>query len=173
MKVRAVIVMGVSGSGKTTLGTALATRLGWAFADADDFHPATNREKMARGLPLTDEDRWPWLETLRALLAEHLSAGRPVVLACSALKQRYRDTLTAGLEGTTFVFAQGSAALIAERMRRRQHFMPLSLLASQFAALEAPEDALTVDIRWPVEHNVRLIADALGAPDAGDGERCP
>ncbi|MBB5234796.1 gluconokinase [Deinococcus budaensis] len=164
MRPRAVIVMGVSGSGKTTLGAALAGRLGWAFADADDFHPAANREKMASGVPLTDEDRAPWLEALHRLIADHVRRERPLVLACSALKERYRRTLIGELEGVRIVFAQGSRDLIAGRMSARQHFMPVALLDSQLAALEPPQDALTVDIRLPLEENVRLLAAKLTDP---------
>ncbi|MFC0619382.1 gluconokinase [Deinococcus budaensis] len=164
MRPRAVIVTGVSGSGKTTLGAALAGRLGWAFADADDFHPAANREKMASGVPLTDEDRAPWLEALHRLIADHVRRERPLVLACSALKERYRRTLIGELEGVRIVFAQGSRDLIAGRMSARQHFMPVALLDSQLAALEPPQDALTVDIRLPLEENVRLLAAKLTDP---------
>lgn len=164
MKANAVIVMGVSGSGKTTIGAALAGRLGWAFADADDYHPAANREKMSRGIPLTDEDRAPWLLTLHELIAEHVRQERPLVLACSALKERYRRTLIGELPGVRVVFAQGSRELIAERMSARQHFMPVALLDSQLAALEPPEDALTADIRQPLEEIVRLLAAELADP---------
>lgn len=164
VRTSAVIVMGVSGSGKTTLGAALAGRLGWAFADADDFHPAANREKMAKGIPLTDEDRAPWLAALHDLIADHVRGGRPLVLACSALKERYRRTLIGDLEGVRVVFAQGSRDLIARRMSARHHFMPVALLDSQLASLEVPGDALTVDIRLPPEENVRRLAGALTDP---------
>nr|WP_246580506.1 gluconokinase [Deinococcus aestuarii] len=164
VKTNAVIVMGVSGSGKTTIGAALAGRLGWAFADADDYHPAANREKMASGVPLTDEDRAPWLAALHELIADHVSRGRTLVLACSALKERYRRTLIGDLEGVRIVFAQGSRELIAERMSARHHFMPVALLDSQLAALEPPRDALNVDIRLPLEENVRRLAAELTDP---------
>lgn len=153
--------MGVSGSGKTTLGMALAARLGWAFADADDHHPQANREKMARGEPLNDHDRQPWLETLHRLLADHLREGTPLVLACSALKQKYRDTLVADLEGVALVYAQGSRELIAERMSYREHFMPVALLDSQLATLEPPRQAIVADIRQPVGELVELIVREL------------
>lgn len=164
VKTNAVIVMGVSGSGKTTIGAALAGRLGWAFADADDYHPAANREKMSRGIPLTDEDRVPWLEALHEVIGDHVRRGKPVVLACSALKESYRRILIGDLEGVRIVFAQGSRELIAERMRARQHFMPVALLDSQFAALEVPKGALTVDISRPLEEIVRLLAAELADP---------
>ncbi|GHF55293.1 carbohydrate kinase (thermoresistant glucokinase family) [Deinococcus metalli] len=157
----AVIVMGVSGSGKTTLGRALAARLGWAFADADDFHPPANVEKMARGEPLTDADRAPWLAALHAVIARHAREGSPLVLACSALKDRYRQTLTGDLGGVRFVHVHGPRELIEARMRARQHFMPPSLLDSQFAALEPPTDAVMVDIARPVEQEVEQVVRAL------------
>lgn len=155
------IVMGVSGSGKTTIGAALAKRLGWAFADADDYHPLANREKMARGEALNDDDRQPWLETLHKLLADHNVAGKPVVLACSALKQKYRDTLLNGLDGVALVYAKGSQELIAERIRNRNHFMPPSLLDSQFATLEAPQNAIEVNISQPIDQIVAQLAAKL------------
>lgn len=161
MRTKAAIVMGVSGSGKTTLGAALAGRLSWAFADADDYHPPANKEKMARGEALNDDDRQPWLETLHGLLADSVSTGKPLVLACSALKQKYRDTLMGELDGVALVFANGSKELIAERMRARQHFMPVTLLDSQFATLEPPTNALLVDISQPLDQNIQMLAATL------------
>ncbi|WP_135228466.1 gluconokinase [Deinococcus fonticola] len=163
MNTRAVIVMGVSGSGKTTLGTALAKRLGWEFVDADDYHPQANREKMARGQPLNDNDRQPWLEILHRLLADHVREGRPLVLACSALKQKYRDTLMQGMDGVALVYPHGSQDLIAERLRERgsSHFMPVSLLDSQFETLEPPTNAIEADIRRPTSELVSLIMEQL------------
>lgn len=161
MQTTAVIIMGVSGSGKTTLGQALAEQLGWAFADADDYHPAANREKMARGEALTDADRQPWLERLHQLLTEYIAAERPLVLACSALRQHYRDTLQGNLGGIALVFARGSRELIAERMQGRQHFMPVSLLESQFATLEPPTGAIEADIRQPISELVAQIVAQL------------
>ena len=148
---RVVLVMGVSGSGKTTLGTALARYFGWAFADADDYHPLSNREKMSSGQPLTDGDRQPWLLRLHALIEQHLLEKRPLVLACSALKASYRDILTANLEGVQIIFLNGSREVIAERMKKREHFMPPSLLESQLKTLETPKDAMVVDINQPLE----------------------
>lgn len=156
-----VIVMGVSGSGKTTLGIALAARLGWNFADADDFHPEANVQKMARGEPLTDADRAPWLATLHGVLARHVAENRPLVLACSALKERYRATLRGDLDGVRLVHVHGSRDLIEARMRAREHFMPPSLLDSQFAALELPTDAIVVDIARPVAEEVEVVVQAL------------
>ena len=142
-----VVLMGVSGSGKTTIGTLLAERMGAAFADADDYHPAANKAKMAAGHPLNDEDRQPWLETLNALMRSWSEAGAGGVLACSALKESYRATLSSGMpKGTVrFVLLDGSKALIEERLAHRKHeFMNSKLLESQFATLEAPADALRV-----------------------------
>jgi gluconokinase len=143
------VVMGVSGCGKTTVGRALAQKLQLSFYDGDDFHPAENVDKMARGIPLTDDDRLPWLARLHELLAEHIRRGEGVVIACSALKRKYREQLRAGLEGVQFVYLRGSFALIWERMTARvHHYMKADMLRSQFEALEAPADdeALIFDV---------------------------
>lgn len=163
MNTKAAIVMGVSGSGKTTLGAALAGRLGWEFADADDYHPVSNKEKMARGEALNDDDRQPWLETLHELLVDSIRDGKPMVLACSALKQKYRDTLMHDLNGVALVFANGSKELIAERMRARSHFMPVSLLDSQFNTLEPPMNAIHADIRQPLQQLVTAVVAELNS----------
>ena len=142
-----IVVMGVSGSGKTTVGQLLADALGAEFAEGDAYHPPENIEKMRRGIPLEDADRWPWLHTLAAQIDRWLAAGTMVVLACSALKQRYRDVLARDRPGVRFVHLQGDMALIRLRLdRRRGHYMPATLLDSQFAALEPPGDAITVDV---------------------------
>jgi gluconokinase len=153
--------MGVSGSGKTTFGMALAKELNWTFADADDFHPPANVQKMASGEALTDADREPWLLRLRALIETHLLEQRPLVLACSALKASYRETLTANLEGVQVVFLNGSRELIAQRMKSRQHFMPPSLLESQLATLEPPQEAIVVNIGQPIEVMVHEVIAQL------------
>ena len=140
-----VIVMGTTGSGKTTIGSLLAKRLGWEFADGDDFHPAANVEKMKHGIPLTDADREPWLRALHDKIAEWNSEKRNVVLACSALKQSYRDELRASPD-VKFVYLKGSYELFSQRvLARKGHFAKQDLLASQFATLEEPTDAITVD----------------------------
>ena len=134
-----VIIFGVSGAGKTTVGKLLANELGWQFFDADDFHPRTNIEKMHSRIPLTDEDRWPWLENLRELIKRCIATSRDAVLACSALKRAYREQLRVGTE-VKFVFLRGDYALVEEQLRhRRGHFMNPALLRSQFADLEEPQ----------------------------------
>jgi len=160
-----VVVMGVSGSGKTTLGRLLAKRLGFTFVDADDHHPAENVAKMASGVPLEDADRWPWLERLNVLLHTHAAGGRPVVLACSVLRQVYRARLCAGIDDFRLVYLKGSIEQLRARLAERRHrYMPASLLASQFAALEPPVDAITVDVAEPPERCLETALAALGAP---------
>lgn len=142
-----VVLMGVTGSGKTTIGTLLAQRTGTVFADADDYHPLANKEKMAAGHPLNDADRQPWLETLNKLLRDWHESGKGGVLACSALKETYRATLASGMpEGVVaFVLLDGPKELIAERLAERHHeYMNPKLLDSQLATLEPPKDALRV-----------------------------
>jgi gluconokinase len=153
-----VVVMGVSGSGKTTTGEALAARLGWRYLDADDYHPAGNVAKMAAGTPLQDEDRWPWLQEINLVLRKQDDA----VLGCSALKDAYRQRLTAGLEDFRIVYLRGSFELLSRRAAARKHrFMPASLLKSQFETLEPPRGAIEVDVAQPVEACVQQILDAL------------
>jgi len=153
-----VLVMGVCGCGKTTVGQALAQQLGWRFIDADDLHPQSNVAKMASGVPLTDADRWPWYERIVEELRHH---GGHAVLACSALKRIYRDRL-AQAGDLRVVFLKGDAAAIAPRVAsRRGHFMPASLLESQFATLEEPVDAIVIDATLPVAAQVAAISRAL------------
>ncbi len=140
--------MGPTGSGKTTVGQVLAAKLGWTFADGDDFHPGANVEKMRRGVPLDDEDRAPWLTAIREAMEGWQAAHKNVVVACSALKRAYRERLQAG-PAVTFVYLRGSETLLRERLRGRQgHFADERLLASQLTALEEPAtgDAVTVDV---------------------------
>jgi gluconokinase len=156
-----VIVMGVTGAGKTTIGRLLAEQLQWQFADADDFHPASNVEKMRRGIPLTDDDRRPWLERLHAEIAAWIAQGKSVVLACSALKRSYRQRLEAGPQ-VRFVYLKGSADLIANRLGSRYgHFADEKILAGQFADLEEPDDTVAVDIDATPEEIVAEIRDKL------------
>jgi gluconokinase len=156
------IVMGVTGSGKTTVALLLAEHLGWTFADADDFHPPANVEKIAHGVPLTDEDRRPWLARLRIQITNWIANGQNAVLACSALKRTYRQELSVGPE-VRFVYLKGSPDLIARRLRlRRGHFADEKILASQFADLEEPETAVTVEISQTPEKIVAEIRKRLG-----------
>jgi carbohydrate kinase (thermoresistant glucokinase family) len=158
--------MGVSGSGKTTVGRALAEALHCTFLDADDFHPRPNVDKMAAGIALTDDDRWPWLDRLAEELHRYTIRGDSVVVACSALRQRYRDRLArASIRpgDMRFVYLKGDAATIASRLdSRRGHYMPATLLASQFADLEEPGEALAVDIRGSLQAQVEFIISHLG-----------
>ena len=160
-----LIVMGVSGSGKSTVGDALAKRLGWLFEDGDQFHPASNVAKMAAGHPLTDEDRWPWLRAIAAEIDRLSAAGLRSVIACSALRRVYRDILVHGRADIRLVYLNGTQALIAERLSRRKgHFMPQGLLASQFKTLEPPtadERPVTVSINAPVKKIVEEILRQL------------
>jgi gluconokinase len=136
-----VIIFGASGAGKTTIGQSLAQELGWRFYEADDFHPSANIEKMRRGVSLTDDDRWPWLENLRELVERCLAAGEDAILACSALKEAHRRRLRVNAD-VKLVFLQGNYELIANQLRqRRGHFMNPALLKSQFADLEEPQPA--------------------------------
>ena len=158
-----VIVMGVSGSGKTTVGSLLAGRLGWSFRDGDDFHPAANVAKMRSGTPLTDEDRLPWLLAIQAFMRKCHADGQSAVIACSALKERYREVLLCMEPWVRFVHLRGSRELIAQRMQARAgHFMPPTLLDSQLATLEPPADSLAVDIRAEPADLVEEICQQLG-----------
>jgi carbohydrate kinase (thermoresistant glucokinase family) len=168
--------MGVSGSGKSTVGRLLAERLRVRFVDGDDLHTAANVLKMTAGTPLTDEDRWPWLDAVRREIARALLRGEGLVVACSALKDAYRRRLIEPREPVRVVFLTGSAEVIAERMgARERHFMPEGLLDSQFRDLETPDDALELDIRLnPSDLVERVLSDLRGrAPSVRerDGER--
>jgi gluconokinase len=157
-----VILMGVAGSGKTTTGRRLSEQLGWKFYDADDFHPPANIDKMSRGLPLDDADRLPWLLALRELIRARLSQGESAVLACSALKESYREYLLID-ERVRLVYLSGDSALIRERLRgRRDHFMRPELLDSQLAALEEPARGFRVDVSAAPDEVVAAIRDHLG-----------
>jgi gluconokinase len=158
MKPRFYIIMGVSGCGKSEVGKALAQRLGWDFSDADDFHPASNIEKMANGIPLTDEERLPWLDSLHALISKNLQKNHNGVLACSALKEKYRQHLLFGNEDVQIVYLKGSFDLIMSRMTARsEHYMKPAMLQSQFEDLEEPKNALDMDITQSVDDIVHAI----------------
>ena len=158
-----LVIMGVSGSGKSTVAGLLASRLGWDFAEGDDLHPATNVAKMHAGQPLTDADRGPWLESIAGWIRQHTDSGVPGVVTCSALKKRYRDVLRG--EGVVFVFLDGSRDRITDRLAARHgHFMPPSLLASQFEALEAPagdEKFITLSVSSAPADEAQEIIDRL------------
>jgi gluconokinase len=161
----ALIVMGVAGSGKSTIGEALAARLGWAFEDGDRFHPASNVAKMSAGHPLTDEDRWPWLQAIADEIDRVCEAGEHAVVACSALRRVYRDILVHGRNDIRIVYLDGTQQLIRDRLgRRKGHFMPPGLLESQFKTLEPPaedEHPLTVSIDASVAEIVDDIVRQL------------
>jgi gluconokinase len=159
-----LVVMGVSGTGKSTVAGLLAERLGWPFEEGDELHPAANVEKMERGVPLTDEDRWPWLDRIGAWIDAQGRAGEPGIVTCSALRRAYRDRLRR--PNVVFVFLSGTREVIQRRMAARSgHFMPLSLLDSQLATLEPPgpdERVVTVDLGGTPEEEVADVLRALG-----------
>jgi gluconokinase len=159
-----LVVMGVAGSGKTTVGRLLAEQLGWDFGEGDDLHPAENVAKMAAGHPLTDDDRWPWLERVAEWIRDHTDAHRPGIITCSALKRSYRDVLRG--DGVVFVYLHGTKQQIADRLAARHgHYMPASLLDSQFADLEPPgedEHALRIDIGPSAAVQANEIVEMLG-----------
>jgi gluconokinase len=161
-----IIVMGVAGSGKTTIGAMLAARLGWTYAEADDFHPPANVQKMAAGHPLTDADRWPWLEAIGRWIDERRAAGEPGVVSCSGLKRKYRDVLRRDRPEVRLVFLNGSRELIASRLvARHGHFMKPGMLDSQLADLELPdpdEHAIVVSIDATPSEIVDTIIRELG-----------
>jgi len=159
---KAIFITGVSGSGKTTIGQLLAQKTGYAFYDADDFHPQQNIDKMKAGEPLTDEDRWPWLDNLHHLASQKIQ-NESIIIACSALKQVYRKRLSNGIEANCrWVFLNGSYATIQQRMQQRKdHYMPAALLQSQFDALEIPAGAIEATIEMPPEAIVNYLIQAI------------
>jgi gluconokinase len=157
-----IIIMGVSGSGKTTIGRALAKTLRWGFSDADDFHSPANVEKMKKGIPLTDEDREPWLRSIRAAIEQWKRDEPGHVLACSALKGSYREILGQNDPEVKFVYLQGGFDLICQRLKeRKSHFFNPALLRSQFDALENPKDALVVDVSKEPQEVIGAILEAI------------
>jgi gluconokinase/shikimate kinase len=167
-----LVVMGVSGSGKSTVAGLVASRLGWDMAEGDDLHPPANVAKMHSGQPLTDDDRWPWLESIADWIRAHTASGIPGVITCSALKKRYRDVLRG--EGVVFVFLEGTKDRISDRLASRHgHFMPPALLASQFEALEAPtedENFISLCVTATPAEEAQEVIDRLGL-EPGDSTR--
>jgi len=160
-KNKVIIIIGVSGSGKTTIGRLLSGELGWKYYEGDNFHPPANIEKLKSGVPLDDADRKPWLESLRDLIRNCLEQGDSAVVACSALKQRYRDFLLVD-ERVILIYLKGDYELIRERLsKRRGHFLNPNLLDSQFAALEEPKTAMQVDVSLSPAEIVKSIRSAL------------
>ena len=160
-----VLLMGPAGSGKTTVGKLLADQLSWEFADGDDFHPPANIEKMSQGIPLTDEDRLPWLQSIRDAMRQWQAQGKSVVVACSALKRNYRDLLGIGsnAKAIKLVYLKGTYDLLLERLHSRTgHYMKEQMLTSQLADLEEPTDTLTIDISNTPEKIVSEIRKHLG-----------
>ena len=156
-----IIIMGVAGCGKSTIGSMLAHELGWDFYDADDFHSESNRIKMAQNIPLTDEDRAGWLDSLRSLIVQNIQNGKPIVLACSALKKSYRDILMIN-EQVKFIYLRGTYEQIEARLLQRSgHFMSAKMLASQFDILEEPQDALTINITHTPQEIISAIRKGL------------
>lgn len=160
-----VVIMGVSGSGKTTIGRALAERLGWPYEEGDALHPRANVEKMSRGIPLTDEDRWPWLKLVAQWIDGQLAAGQPGIITCSLLKRSYRDLVIDARKDVKLLYLRGEKSVIADRMAHRKgHFMPPSLLDSQFATLEEPgadEHPMVVTVHGSIEETVSSALQVL------------
>jgi gluconokinase len=154
--------MGVAGVGKTAVGEAVAKRLDWTFVDADDLHPPENIRKMSHGTALTDADRLPWLQRVHDAMVTHARAGRSAIIACSALKQAYRDLLLSGVDGAELVYLRGTPAVLERRLRQRPgHFFDPGLLGSQFQTLEEPREALVVDADRPLDEVVAEVLTAL------------
>jgi gluconokinase len=170
-----LVVMGVSGVGKTTVGTRVADHLSWVYAEADALHPQANVDKMAAGVPLTDDDRWPWLRALRDWMSQQAAAGHDTVVGCSALRRAYRDVLREAEGRVRFVHLSADPELVTGRLARRSgHFMPPGLLASQYRTLEPlgpDEDGITVTVETAPEEIIRQVVDWLGSTGPDDGRR--
>ena len=159
-----LIVMGISGTGKSTLGRALAKHLSWEFIEGDDYHPQINIEKMRNGTPLTDIDRWPWLDAMHQAIADSQQQKQSAVVTCSALKLSYRERLVQSLTGIEFVYLCGDPEMILARMAQREnHFMPAGLLDSQIAAMEPPEDAIFIPIDLGTDEQVDAVVQQLNS----------
>ena len=168
-----IVVIGVAGSGKTTIGTMLADAMTCLFMDGDSLHPQESIDKMSHGIPLTDSDRGPWLSAIHARMLDYCQSGQDLVVGCSALKQEYRRVLAEGIP-ITWVYLKGSPALIRSRLRHRSnHFMKVELLASQFDALEEPDDALVIDVSAPPTVIVKHILSQLRMPSHGGAVETP
>jgi gluconokinase len=171
-----VVVMGVCGCGKSSVGRAIAARQGWTFIEGDERHPDANKAKMAAGIPLQDEDRWPWLDRIAMEAHQEAGAGRSVVIACSALKKVYRDRLRQAGPAVRFVHLAGDADTIRDRMRARtDHYMPASLLDSQLAILEPPgqdEASHEFDIARPIAEITDAVLASIGRMTGNDGTHC-
>lgn len=171
-----VVINGVSGSGKSTIGRKLAERLGCRFYDADDFHSQSNIDKMTRGEALTDEDRAPWLQSMRKAITHWNDLGESAVLACSALKHSYREALIGGLDNTVVVYLKASAETISARLKQRQgHFMKANMMAGQFSALEEPDssEAIIVDAAKPIEELVSWLSSKIKAAESKSQHYAP
>ncbi len=157
-----IILMGVSGCGKSTVGEALGKKLGWIFHDGDDFHPQANIDKMSNGIPLNDEDRQPWLDNIRDLINQHLQSGESAIIACSALKESYRQRLKQGCTQVVFIYLHGTYELIRKRMQERKgHYMKKSMLLSQLSDLEKPGNAIEIEINNDISTITDNILKAL------------
>jgi gluconokinase len=169
-----IILMGVTGVGKIEIGEELAEELGWVFYNGADFHSQSNIDKMKEGIPLTDEDRRPWLETLNKLIHRHIEQGQHAVLACSALKQSYRDTLLAGNESAVFVYLKGSPTLVGARLRQRLgQLMKTNFINSQYEALEEPDEVLTIDADEPPRAIIKEILKEFSLNKSHDTNLLP
>lgn len=163
MTIKVVVLMGVSGSGKTTVGRGFAEATGWAFEEGDRWHPAANVAKMRSGQPLNDGDRWPWLDALANAIGEWIATDRRTILACSALKQAYRERLAGGRPEVAFAYLKGTQELVGSRVASRRHeYMPSTLLPSQFATLEEPVQAIALDIGETPARLISQLRSALG-----------